>query len=77
MTQDESWRRKYEEVVEFVEKNKRNPSRYDAEERGKYCNWLRHNRKLLKAGDMKEERVEKFRELMEMMGRYRRVNPYE
>ena len=76
MTQDERWMEKFDEVVEFIERNKRNPSRYDAEERGKYCNWLRHNRKLLKAGEMKEERVEKFRELLEMMERYRRVNQY-
>jgi len=30
----------------------------------------------LKAGEMKEERVEKFRGLLEMMERYRRVNQY-
>jgi hypothetical protein len=76
MTQDESWRRKYEEVVEFVEKNKRNPSRYDDEERGRYGNWLRHNRKLYNAGLLKEERVEKFRDMMEMKERYRRRNQY-
>lgn len=57
MTQDELWRRKYQEVVVFIVKNKRNPSRYDAEERGLYGNWLRHNRKLLKAGEMKVERM--------------------
>ena len=77
MTQDELWLEKYKEVLVFIEANKRNPSRYDAEERGKYCNWLRHNRKLLKAGEMKEERVEIFRELIKMMERYRRVNQYE
>ncbi|MBR5174329.1 MAG: helicase associated domain-containing protein [Bacteroidales bacterium] len=77
MTQDELWLNKYQEVVAFIERNKRNPSRYDDEERGKYCNWLRHNRKLLKAGEMKEERMEKFRELVELMERYRRVNQYE
>lgn len=77
MTQDERWLEKYNEVKRFIERNKRNPSRYDAEERGRYGNWLRHNRKLMKAGDMKEERVEKFRELLEMMERYRRVNQYE
>ena len=41
-----------------------------------YCNWFSHNRKLLKAVEMKEERVEKFRGLLEMMERYRRVNQY-
>ena len=77
MTQNEIWIAKYEDVVSFIETNNRNPSRYDAEERGQYGNWLRHNRKLLKAGLLKEERAEKFRELMEMMERYRRKNQYE
>lgn len=31
---------RYNEVKAFIEKNKRNPSRYDDEERGMYCNWL-------------------------------------
>lgn len=56
MTQDELWLNKYQEVVAFIERNKRNPSRYDAEERGRYCNWLRHNRKLWNAGEMKRRR---------------------
>lgn len=33
MTQDKLWMSKYQEVVNFVETNKRNPSRYDDEER--------------------------------------------
>ena len=43
MTQDERWMARYNEVKEFIEKNKRNPSRYDDEERGMYCNWLKHH----------------------------------
>ena len=77
MTQEEIWNNKYKEVVAFIEKNKRNPSKYDAEERGKYGNWLRHNRKLYNSGELKQERVEKFRELLEMTERYRRKNQYE
>jgi len=46
MTQEEKWQAKYDEVKVFIEKNKRNPSRYDDEERGMYCNWLKHQRKL-------------------------------
>ena len=34
MTQDEKWIARYNEVVTFIETNKRNPSKYDAEERG-------------------------------------------
>lgn len=77
MTQDERWLAKYNEVKNFIETNKRTPSKYDATERGLYLNWLKHNRKLMNKGEMKMERVEKFRELMEMMERYRRKNQWE
>ena len=64
-------------MVAFILREKRNPSKYDAEERGRYGNWLRHNRKVYNAGEMKEERVEPFRELMELMKQFKRVNQYE
>ena len=56
MTQDEKWNERYNEVVTFIETNKRNPSRYNDTERGLYCNWLHHNRKLMNAGALKPER---------------------
>ena len=77
MTQDEIWNNKYKEVFTFIETNKRNPSKYDPEERGRYLNWLRHNRKLYNAGELKPERVEGVRELLEMTEQYKRVNQYE
>ena len=77
MTQDEKWIARYNEVVTFVEINKRNPSKHDEEERGKYLNWLKANRKALNAGKMKVERVEKFKELLAMTEQYRRKNQYE
>ena len=76
MTQDESWQAKYDEVVAFILREKRNPSKYDAEERGRYGNWLRHNRKVYNAGEMKEERKARFEELMELMEQFKRVNQY-
>lgn len=45
MTQDETWNAKYNEVITFIETHKRNPSRYDAAERGAYLNWIKHNKK--------------------------------
>ena len=39
-------------------------------------NWLKANRKALNAGKMKPERVEKFRELLEITEQYRRKNQY-
>ena len=77
MTQDEAWLKKYKEVVDFINANKRNPSRYDDTERGLYVNWLRHNKKLFNAGEMKPERVERFTELLRLCEAYRRKNQYE
>ena len=71
MKQDEKWLRKYEEVVAFIKANHRNPSRHRIEEHD-MLNWVKANRKLYNSGELKEERVERFRELMEMMGRMRR-----
>lgn len=76
MTQDKLWLKKYLEVKDFIETNQRNPSRYDPEERGTYCNWIKHNKKLLKAGEMKEDRVALFEQLLELSERCRRVNQY-
>lgn len=76
MKQDEKWQAKYDEVVDFIEVNHRNPSKYRLEEHD-MLNWLKANRKVLNAGRMKAERVEKFRKLMEMSEQYRRKNQYE
>ena len=77
MTQNERWNVRYQEVVDFIEANKRNPSKHDEEERGKYLNWIKANRKALNAGKMKPERVEKFKELLALTELYRRKNQYE
>ncbi len=67
---------RYNEVMGFLEKNHRNPSRHRIEEHD-MLNWVKANRKVMNKGEMKMERVERFRELMEMMGQYRRKNQYE
>ena len=76
MTQEERWMVRYEEVMAFIESNHRNPSKYRIEEHD-MLNWVKANRKALNAGKMKEERVEAFKRLMEMMEEYRRKNQYE
>ena len=76
MTQDERWMVRYEEVMGFLEENHRNPSRHRIEEHD-MLNWLKANRKVLNAGKMKAERVEKFRKLLELTELYRRKNQYE
>ena len=77
MTQDEKWIARYYEVVTFIETNMQNPSKYDAEERGDYYTWLKHNRKAMNAEKVKPERVEKFRKLLEMTEQYKRKNQWE
>ena len=76
MKQEERWIAKYNDVVEFIEINHRNPSKHRIEEHD-MLNWLKANRKTMNAGKMKAERVEKFRKLLEMTEQYRRKNQYE
>ena len=66
---------KYNEVVEFINTNHRNPSKHRIDEHD-YLNWLKANRKLLNAGALKPERVERFKELLALMERYKRINQY-
>ena len=76
MTQDEKWLMNYQEVKDFIETNKRNPSKHRIEEHD-MLNWVKANRKVMNAGKMKADRVEKFRKLLEMTELYRRKNQYE
>ena len=71
MTQNERWQARYNEVMTFIETNRRNPSRHRIEEHD-MLNWLKANRKAMNAGRMKPERVEKFRKLLEMTEKYKR-----
>ena len=75
MTQDERWLFKYNEVKTFIETNKRNPSKFIPEERG-LRNWVRHQQKLVNKGELKEERVEMYKELLVQMEEYKRKNQY-
>ena len=77
MTQDERWLAKYNEVKTFIEKHHRNPSKHDPEERFKYYNWLKHNRQLMNAGELKGERMEKFKELLELSEKNKHKNQYQ
>lgn len=76
MTQDEKWMAKYKEIVRFIEANKRNPSKHRIEEHN-MLNWLKANRKVMNAGTLKPERVEKFRELLALCEQCKRKNQWE
>ena len=75
MDQEARWLVRYNEVKSFIEKNHRNPSKHRIEEH-LMLNFIKHNRRLMNAGEMKPERVEKFEELLALCERYRRVNQY-
>jgi len=75
MDQETRWLSKYKEVVEFIETNKRNPSKHRIEEHD-MLNWMKHQRKVMNAGELKEPRLSKFKELLELSERYKRKNQY-
>ena len=76
MDQDTRWLTKYNEVMNFMETNHRNPSRHRIEEHD-MLNWLKATRKRMNAGDLKEERVELFNKLQELAELYKRKNQYQ
>lgn len=76
MTQDERWMAKYNEVVEFIATNHRNPSRHRIEEHD-MLNWLKATRKRMNAGELKEPRLGMFKELLVLSERYKRKNQWE
>lgn len=75
MTQEKRWQTRYDEVVAFIKKNQRNPSKYRIEEHD-MLNWLKANRKHLNAGTLKSERAEMSEKLLVLCERYKRVNQY-
>ena len=76
MTQDERWQKRYEEVVGFIETNKRNPSKYRIEEHD-MLNWVKQERKLLNAEKLKEERIKPFKRLLKLIEENKRINQYK
>ena len=76
MTQDERWTIRYKEVIDFIETNHRNPSKHRIEEHD-LLNWVKANRKVMNAGNLKPNRVEMFNELLALIEQYKRVNQYQ
>lgn len=75
MTQDERWLARYNEVKSFIEVNHRNPSKYAPEEK-LMVHFMKRGRKLMNAGEMKEPRLSMFIELLQLSGRYKRLNQW-
>ena len=76
MDQDARCLTKYNEVMEFMEANHRNPSRHRIEDHD-MLNWLKATRKKMNAGELKEEKLVKFKELLEIAERFKRKKQYQ
>ena len=76
MTQEERWIANWKAVMDFMTANKRRPSKFVDEERG-MRNWWKHQQKLVNAGELRPNRMEKFNELLELGEKYRRKNQWE
>lgn len=67
---------RYNEVKNFIQNNKRNPSKYAPEER-LMCHFLKRNRKLLNAEELKEPRESLFKELLVLSEQNKHLNQYK
>lgn len=76
MTQDERWLKRWQIAIDFINTNKRNPSKFEGAER-EIRNWVKHNRKQLNAGTLKDERVAAFKQLLSLMEANKHKNQYE
>ena len=76
MTQDEKWQIQYEQMMRFMETNRRRPSKHRLEEHD-MLNWFKSTKKRIAKGDYPQDRLEKFAILMEVADKYRRKNQYE
>ena len=76
MTQDERWQKQYDDVMEFLAKNHRNPSRHRLEEHD-MLNWVKQQRKLKNKGELKAERAEMLGKLLDLWEERKRVNQYQ
>ena len=75
MTQDEKWILKYNEVMDFIKTSKRNPSKHRIEEHN-MLSWIKQQRKLIKAGSFKPERMKRFEKLEKLFEENKRLNQW-
>jgi hypothetical protein len=76
MTQEEHWTAHWRGVMDFMEANRRNPSKYHPEERDMH-NWWKHQKKLFNADRMPAGRQERFRQMLALGEKYQHVNQYQ
>lgn len=72
---DNRWNENYEKVWEFVNKNRRFPSRHHIEEHA-MLNWMKYNHKMFAKDKMTPERAERFKKLRDFVHQFHTVNQY-
>ena len=75
MTQEERWRKNYEEIVRFMDTYHRNPSKHRTEDQ-QMLNWMKQQRKLMNKGELKPDRLAAFKRLMAKGEKLKRVNQW-
>lgn len=75
MTQEDRWYKRYQEVIAFIVKEHRKPSKYYPEKKLMF-HFIHHNKKLYNAGSMKPERKEHFEELLALCEEYKGNNQH-
>ena len=73
MKQDERWQKRYDEVMDYMLRFKRRPSKHRIEDH-LMLNWIKYNKKMKARGKMPEERITLFNKLLEVADKYRKVN---
>lgn len=73
--QDDLWNQKWQAYKDFMVKNKRRPSKHRAEDLVLF-DWFKHSKKLLKRGQMKADRIGKFKQLLSEADNLPRKNNY-
>jgi len=76
MDQETRWLTRYNEVVEFIKVNHRNPSKHRIEEHN-MLSWIKQQRKLVNVNALKPERVEPFNKLLVLIEQFKRKNQYQ
>ena len=75
MTQDERLNIRFQEEIDIIENNHRNPYKHRLEEHD-MLNWVKQQRKLHNAGKLNPDRVEAFKKQMALIEENKRINQY-
>jgi len=76
MTQEEKWQIQYDQMMTFMKEKHRRPSKHKLEEHD-MLNWFKATKKRIAKGELPADRLEKFKELLEVAKEYRRKNQYQ